>query len=117
MTDEQIALAELRAIREGNESLRMAIQAGFESLQEELRVTRESGNIPISVLERILEQNNKAYSSMHASTDATNKRVMGTLCYITTGLLVWFTGMKYFFPESLPAPVEAAFAATATNEP
>lgn len=97
-------------IRESNETLRATVQAGFESLQEELRMSREQGHIPVSVLEKILEQNYKAYASMAAHTDATNKHVMKTLCYLTTGLLVWVTGMKYFFPDHLPSAVDSVMA-------
>lgn len=116
------------AIKEEIESLRETTQGGFDSLLHELRLSREQGHIPVSVMEKILQQNHDAYRDIiktsneahresATSTTESNRKVMNTLCYVVAALLAWVTGIKYFEPgTSKQASVQAENASITVQQ-
>lgn len=97
-------------IKDTSRELKDVTKEGFASLQAELRLSREQGHIPVSVMKEILNSNNEAYKSMinsvtdankenRKSSDTAYQSILKTVCYMMAGVLAWVTGMKIFLPE------------------
>lgn len=70
------------------ESLESVLRQGFQTVTEELRLMREQGHIPVSVVEKIHEQHKNL---IHP--------VIRLLCTALVLTLLWFTGLKAALPH------------------
>jgi hypothetical protein len=73
------------------ESLEVVLKTGFEGVTAELKALREQGYIPISVVEKITEQQRNI---IHP--------VIRVLCYSLIVVILWFTGLKALLPQIFP---------------
>jgi hypothetical protein len=73
------------------ESLEVVLKNGFDGVTAELKALREQGYIPISVVEKITEQQR---SIIHP--------VIRVLCYSLIVVILWFTGLKALLPQIFP---------------
>src|SRR5574343_182408 len=73
------------------ESLESVLRQGFSSVTEELRLLREQGYVPVSVLERITEQQKSFVYP-----------IIKVLCVSLVLTIVWFTGLKALLPHVFP---------------
>lgn len=98
------------SIREGITDLKTVTREGFDSLKSELKLSREQGHIPITVMEKILASNNAAYSSMmkssheafaesRRSSNESNRRILNQLCWMMGCLVAWVTGVQVYSTE------------------
>lgn len=71
------------------ESLESVLKSGFEGVTGELKALREQGYIPISVVEKITEQQRNI---IHP--------VIRALCYSLIAVILWFTGLKALLPHT-----------------
>jgi hypothetical protein len=72
-------------------SLEMVLKQGFEGVTQELKALREQGYIPVSVVEKISEQQK---AIIHP--------VIKLLCYSLILVILWFTGLKAALPHLFP---------------
>jgi hypothetical protein len=70
------------------DSLETVLKQGFQGVTEELRLLREQGYIPVSVVEKMTEQQK---SIIHP--------VIRVLCWSLIAIIVWFTGLKALLPH------------------
>ena len=70
------------------DSLELVLKQGFQGVTEELRLLREQGYIPISVLEKITDQQRKIIYP-----------VVRVLCLALVVIITWFTGLKAALPH------------------
>jgi hypothetical protein len=70
------------------ESLEAVLRDGFNGVTAELKALREQGYIPVSVVEKITEQQRNI---IHP--------VIRTLCYSMIVVILWFTGFKAALPH------------------
>lgn len=70
------------------ESLERVLKDGFDGVTGELKALREQGYIPISVVEKITEQQRNI---IHP--------VIRVLCYSLIVVILWFTGLKAALPH------------------
>lgn len=70
------------------ESLESVLKEGFQGVTEELRALRQEGYIPISVMQKITDQQKHL---IHP--------VIRVLCYSLIALILWFTGLKAALPH------------------
>lgn len=70
------------------DSLESVLRDGFDGVTAELKALREQGYIPISVVEKITEQQR---SIIHP--------VIKVLCYSLIVVILWFTGLKALLPN------------------
>ena len=70
------------------ESLESVLRNGFDGVTAELKALREQGYIPISVVEKITEQQRNI---IHP--------VIKVLCYSLIVVILWFTGLKAALPH------------------
>jgi hypothetical protein len=75
------------------ESLESVLKSGFDGVTAELKALREQGYIPISVVEKITEQQRNI---IHP--------VIRVLCYALIVLILWFTGLKALVPHIFANP-------------
>lgn len=75
------------------ESLEKVLRDGFTGVTAELKALREQGYIPISVVEKITEQQRNI---IHP--------VIRVLCYSLIAIILWFTGLKAALPEFVHHP-------------
>jgi hypothetical protein len=75
------------------ESLESVLRNGFDGVTGELKALREQGYIPISVVEKITEQQK---AIIHP--------VIKVLCYSLIVVILWFTGLKAALPHIFNAP-------------
>jgi hypothetical protein len=75
------------------ESLESVLRNGFEGVTGELKALREQGYIPISVVEKITEQQRNI---IHP--------VIKVLCYSLIVVILWFTGLKAALPHIFTTP-------------
>jgi hypothetical protein len=73
------------------ESLERVLSSGFQQVTEELRLLREQGYIPVSVMEKMTKQQQEV---IHP--------VIKVLCYSLIAIIVWFTGLKAALPHIFP---------------
>lgn len=73
------------------ESLESVLKNGFDGITQELKALREQGYIPISVVEKITEQQRNI---IHP--------VIRVLCYSLIVVILWFTGLKALLPNIFP---------------
>jgi len=73
------------------ESLESVLRNGFDGITQELKALREQGYIPISVVEKITEQQRNI---IHP--------VIRVLCYSLIVVILWFTGLKALLPNIFP---------------
>lgn len=73
------------------ESLEKVLKDGFDGVTGELKALREQGYIPISVVEKITEQQRNI---IHP--------VIRVLCYSLIVVILWFTGLKALLPHTFP---------------
>jgi len=73
------------------ESLESVLRNGFDGITQELKALREQGYIPISVVEKITEQQR---AIIHP--------VIRVLCYSLIVVILWFTGLKALLPNIFP---------------
>jgi hypothetical protein len=71
------------------ESLESVLRNGFDGVTAELKALREQGYIPISVVEKITEQQRNI---IHP--------VIKVLCYSLIVVILWFTGLKALLPHT-----------------
>lgn len=82
-------LRHLKASQEQRfESLERVLKDGFQGVTEELRLLREQGYIPVSVLQKITEQQR---ALIHP--------IIKLLSVSMILILVWFTGLKAILPH------------------
>lgn len=70
------------------ESLESVLKQGFQGVTSELRALREQGYIPVSVVEKMTEQQKNL---IHP--------VIRLLCTALVLILLWFTGLKAALPH------------------
>jgi hypothetical protein len=75
------------------ESLESVLRSGFDGVTGELKALREQGYIPISVVEKITEQQK---AIIHP--------VIKVLCYSLIVVILWFTGLKAALPHIFNTP-------------
>lgn len=99
-----LRFSELKSdMKSGFSEVRSAIESGNSAILRELQIGREGGHIPISVLKEILDANNSSYKEMIAANNINNRKMFNTLCGITTGLVIWATGMNIYQNENAKA--------------
>lgn len=98
------------AMKDGFDDLKKTTKDGFDSLLQELRVSREQGHIPLSVMKEMLVSNNAAYQEMmkasheafkeaRKSSDESYSKILRQVCWMMAAVLVWVTGMKIWLPD------------------
>lgn len=70
------------------DSLESVLKKGFDGVTGELKALREQGYIPVSVVEKITEQQR---AIIHP--------VIKLLCYSLILVILWFTGLKAVLPH------------------
>jgi hypothetical protein len=75
------------------ESLETVLKQGFQGVTEELKLLREQGYIPVSVVEKMTEQQKNI---IHP--------VVKVLCWSLIAIIVWFTGLKAILPHIFSQP-------------
>lgn len=70
------------------DGLERVLKNGFDSVTSELRALREQGYIPVSVVEKMNEQQR-----------AVIHPIIRTLCIALVAIIAWFTGLKGLFPH------------------
>lgn len=75
------------------ESLEAVLRQGFQGVTDELRALRTEGYIPISVFQKIQEQQKSLIHPM-----------IRVLCSALVLILLWFTGLKAALPHIFPNP-------------
>jgi hypothetical protein len=70
------------------DSLERVLKDGFDGVTGELKALREQGYIPISVVEKITDQQRNI---IHP--------VIRVLCYSLIAVILWFTGLKALLPH------------------
>lgn len=73
------------------ESLESVLKQGFSAVTEELRLLREQGYVPVSVLEKITDQQK-----------ALIYPIIRVLCVSLVVTILWFTGLKALLPHIFP---------------
>lgn len=75
------------------ESLESVLKQGFDGVTSELKALREQGYIPVSVVEKLTEQQK---ALIHP--------VIKLLCYSLILVILWFTGLKAVLPHIFNTP-------------
>lgn len=70
------------------ESLELVLKHGFQGVTDELKLLREQGYIPVSVLEKITDQQRRIIYP-----------VVRVLCLALVVVITWFTGLKAALPH------------------
>ena len=73
------------------QSLESILEQGFSGVTEELRLLRQQGYVPVSVLEKITDQQ-KAFVNP----------IIRVLCTSLVVTILWFTGLKALLPQIFP---------------
>lgn len=82
-------LRHLKASQEQRfESLERVLKEGFQGVTEELKLLREQGYVPVSVMQKITEQQRSLIQP-----------VVKVLSISLILILVWFTGLKAILPH------------------
>ncbi len=83
---------DIHSLKENQDSrfdgLEKVLKNGFDSVTHELRALREQGYIPVSVVEKMAEQQK-----------AVIHPIIRTLCIALVAIIAWFTGLKGLFPH------------------
>lgn len=70
------------------DGLETVLRQGFQSVTEELKALRQEGSIPVSVFQKIQEQQSKV---IHP--------IIRVLCSALILTILWFTGLKAALPH------------------
>lgn len=84
------------AIKDGIDDLKATTREGFDSLLMELRMSREQGHIPVSVMEKMLTAQNEAFKENRKSSDEAYSKILKTFAMLISALMAWFTGVYAF---------------------
>ena len=85
--------AKFRSVQDEKfESLEATLKQGFDNVTGELRLLREQGYVPVSVLEKITEQQKTFVYP-----------IIRVLCASLVITILWFTGLKALLPHIFPS--------------
>src|SRR5574343_122357 len=73
------------------DSLEMVLKDGFDGVRQELRLLREQGYVPVSVIQKITDQHNTLIYP-----------IIRVLCLALVVTIIWFTGLKALLPHIFP---------------
>ena len=81
------------------ESLEAVLKQGFQGVTHELKLMREQGHIPVSVVEKMHEHQKHLAEHLTQNLKSATLPVIKVLCTCLVLTLLWFTGLKAAIPH------------------